>query len=135
MTRGTLEKLHAAYQQRHGESWDTRLCADIAAMMAHGYLLHTPRACLMGFRTKADSVRYSLARGDAIEPGRHAETYGDCWFVWFALGDLQTILGMIPEPLPLVAFARRDSVRVWSLERLKRIALLGNARGVKNHGF
>ena len=95
---------------------------DVLAHLATGYTFVTPRSALMGFLTKADSVRYSLARGDAITPARHAEPYGDCWFVWLAVGRLTDFLPMIPFDVPYVAFARRDKVRIWKFKEITRLA-------------
>ena len=110
-----IEKLY------HG-SGRTFLHGDLIEHLHSGYVFITPQAALMGFRCKASDVRDAIKGGWGVKP-HQADEDGDCWMVWLAVGTVRDVLTMTPFPLPFVAFARRDRLRLWRFAEItKRIA-------------
>lgn len=122
MNNGIFARVQHAYRDRHGVEGYRMLSHDLFAIMRHGYVLHTPLACLMGFQCWEGAVRAAADRGDTITAREHADQGGDCWFVWFALGDLREVIRLIPFDLKSVAFSRRDVLRVWKFEEITRLS-------------
>lgn len=50
----------------------------------------------------------------------HVATDGDCWHVWLMAGDWCQWERFLPYPLPFVSMHRREVLRVWPLDRLRR---------------
>jgi hypothetical protein len=59
-------------------------------------------------------------RKEAVTPGCTPawEPQPDCWFVWLYTGNLSSLIGLIPHPLPWVIFARDNRLRAYRLAPL-----------------
>jgi hypothetical protein len=87
-------------------------------MAAGGYrLIAADGSELWGFPCRKDAVTEGCT--PAWEP------HPDCWFVWLYVGNLYSLIGMIPHPMPWVMFARRhqqgcvdNRLRAYKLEPL-----------------
>lgn len=84
-------------------------------MAAGGYrLVATDGSELWGFPCRVSKVYPGYT--PAWEP------HPDCWFVWLYAGNLHSLIGLVPYPLPWVIFARDNRLRAYKLEPLlKRI--------------
>jgi hypothetical protein len=43
----------------------------------------------------------------------------DCWHVYLAAGDMTEFFRVIPHPLPLVSFVRKNNLHLWNFYRLR----------------
>jgi hypothetical protein len=85
---------------------------------------------------------YVISRPDFFIMGRHVDSKAapglilnpswlfhpkdcDCWHVWLFAGDIAPAFGMMPFPLPLVSFERKNDLRFLPLESIRRLSAGG----------
>jgi hypothetical protein len=83
--------------------------------LPQGRTIETPQCCLWGFPIR---LTPRLLKHGTVTI--HHEPDPDCWMVWLCTGDLESVLHLIPYPLPYIAFARDNRLRGYSFERLTR---------------
>lgn len=83
--------------------------SELAAHLAHGFVISTPDAFLMGRPVSSDAPHGLLA--DPFHRFPAADC--DAWMVWLAAGDLRAIWRMVPYRLPWIAWARREGPLKW----------------------
>ncbi len=83
--------------------------------LPQGRTIETPQCCLWGFPIR---LTPRLLKHGTVTI--HHEPDPDCWMVWLCTGDLESVLHLIPYPLPYVAFARDNRLRGYSFEKLTR---------------
>jgi hypothetical protein len=83
--------------------------------LPQGRTIETPACCLWGFPIQ---LTPRLLKHGTVTI--HHEPDPDCWMVWLCTGDLESVLHLIPYPLPYVAFARDNRLRGYSFEKLTR---------------
>lgn len=103
----------AAWHAKHGGAIEF---SDIVEFHAGcGYVIITPEIFLL-----ARQVRSYWSDELMSLPWRAVED-GDCWHVWLMAGDWQGWERFLPYPLPFVSMHRREKLRVYPLERFRRL--------------
>lgn len=87
----------------------------IAAHGCVGYVHATPELFLLARRAR--SYWPECLRNDPW----HVAKDGDCWHVWLMAGNLDAWERFLPYPLPFVSMHRRERLRVYPLERFRRL--------------
>jgi hypothetical protein len=103
-------------------AWHREHCADgmtfadiIAAHGCVGYVVATPDLFLLVRRAR--SYWPESLRNDPW----HVAKDGDCWHVWLLAGAWKGWERFLPYPLPRVSMHRRGKLRVYPLDRFRRL--------------
>lgn len=81
--------------------------------MLNGYVFCTPETFVMGRVVQHDAPAELI-----VDPWHRFES-GDCWMVYLAAGCiLRDAVGMMPFPLPWLAWERENRLRVWRIEKV-----------------
>lgn len=105
-----VEQAAAVYQREAcARSFDD----DLAAHLKGGYVFSTPDAFVM-----IRPVRSFADERLIVDPWVKFERE-DCnaWLVYLAAGDLASLLPLLPYPLPLIGWERKNRLRWRSLEK------------------
>jgi len=80
---------------------------DLEAHLLTGYVHSTPEAFVM-----ARPVCSTDDEAIILDPW-HTFERGECdaWLIWLAAGDLRSLLGLFPFPLPLIGWQKRNKLR------------------------
>lgn len=90
--------------------------------LPQGKVIETPQCCLWGLPIRL--TPRTLKHGTVTI---HHEPEPNCWMVWLCTGDLESVLHLIPYPLPYIAFARDNRLRGYSFEKLTRKLMKNSA--------
>ena len=103
-------------------AWHKEHCADgmtfLDILAAHGrvgYVIATPDLFLLARRGR------SYWPEDLRNDPWHVAENGDCWHVWLMAGEWTGWEKFLPYPLPWVSMHRRGKLRVYPLERFRRL--------------
>ena len=104
-----VEKAAAVYQR---EWCASTFRSDLEAHLLNGYVHSTPEAFVM-----ARPVNSKADEGLILNPWHRFER-GECdaWLIWLAAGDLASLLGLFPFPLPLIGWQKRNKLRFKGFE-------------------
>lgn len=106
-----VEKAAAVYER---EPCARTFKEDLEAHLLHGYVFSTPEFFLMG-RPVIRGAIYSLI----VNPW-HVFDDPDCWHVYLFAGDLSKVYAAIPYPLPFISFERKNKLRVFPVEQIRK---------------
>jgi hypothetical protein len=92
---------------------------DLTLHLQHGFVFSTPRYFIMG--------RPVIRAADAqhiVDP-RHIFTAEDCdtWHIYLLAGDPTPAWDIMPWPLAWFSFERRNELRFYPVDRIKRLSL------------
>lgn len=99
---------------------------DLKAHLLHGYVYSTPEFFVMG-----RPVMSTAPGHDVVNPWVNwHESDCDAWLVYLMAGDIRKALTMLPYPLPLIGFERKNILRFYPLRRFQEFTLAS----IKNGG-
>ena len=105
-------------------------------------LVYSREACLRSFRDDLHLHMmngYVISRPDFFVMGRHVNSKADprlivdasylftpsecdCWHLHCMAGDIPALFSVLPFPLPLVSFERKNELRFYPLESFRRLS-------------
>lgn len=85
----------------------------------HGFVFSTPTYFIMGRPVDKDAPP-ALIVNPAHSFDRRVVS---CWHVYLASGDLAAAWPVLPWPMPWVSFERRNELRFYPMERIRRLSL------------
>lgn len=90
---------------------------DLRLHLEWGVVISRPDFFIMG-----RPVCSSAAPAKIVDPHFRFESIGiDCWHVYLAAGNVARAWAYLPFPLPLISFERKNVLKFYSLDRLKRL--------------
>jgi hypothetical protein len=89
---------------------------DLRLHLRHGFVFSTPEFFVMG-----RAVWRCAHPDDVCDPATKFDV-ADCWHVHCMAGDMAKAWGILPYPLPFVSFQRKNELRVYRLDDLRRLA-------------
>jgi hypothetical protein len=98
---------------------------DLRLHLRHGFVFSTPEFFVMGRPTPApwvdDGAIDSMICDPAVTWPKHSQ---QCWHVHVMAGDMAKAWGILPWPLPYVSFQRKNELRFYRLDALRRLGTL-----------
>lgn len=91
---------------------------DLEAHYINGFVFSRPDFFIMGrpIVKAADPVLI-------VDPWmRFPSAFADCWHVYLFAGNLARVWDILPWPLPWVAFERKNELRFYSQEAIRRLS-------------
>lgn len=109
------EQAKAVYEREHCAR---SFAEDLHWHLLNGYVISRPDFFIMGRHvdSKADP-RLILNPCYLFHPDKC-----DCWHVWLFAGDITHAFSILPWPLPLVSFERRNDLRFLPMESIRRLS-------------
>jgi hypothetical protein len=92
---------------------------DLEAHLLHGYVFSTPDYFVMGRAVCKDAPH-----ADIVNPWVNFPS-GDCWHLYLFAGPMQAAFDCAPYPLNFVSFERRNLLRVYEIDRIRRRCING----------
>lgn len=90
---------------------------DFTLHMKHGFVFSTPDYFIMG-----RPVNSKAAEAQIVDPAcTFKPEECDCWHVYLMAGDVTKVWNIMPYPLPKVSFERRNELRFYTLDSIRRI--------------
>lgn len=90
---------------------------DVELHLMFGFVFATPDFFIMG-RPVDSAGRHE----DIVNPSfEFPKDKCDCWMVYLMAGDVTKVWNIMPYPLPKVCFERRNELRFYSLDSIRRI--------------
>lgn len=92
---------------------------DLATHLRAGFVFSTPDYFIMG------RAVWSKAPAHLILDPRNpfVREVCDCWMIYLAAGDMTKAWEIMPWPLPLFSFERRNELRFYKAADMKRLSL------------
>ena len=96
---------------------------DLRLHFQFGFVFSTPEYFVMG-RAVGRAVP-----NDMVNPAIYWDRDDrfptvDCWHIHCMAGDISKAWGILPYPLPFVSFQRKNELRVYRLDALRRLGTL-----------
>lgn len=110
------------YQQAR-EVWNREHCVrsfeeDLHWHFLNGYVISRPDFFIMGRHVNSKAKPELIVNPSWL----FAPAECDCWHVYLFAGDIGPAFGIMPFPLPLVSMERRNDLRIYPLESIRRLA-------------
>lgn len=109
------------------EVYRTEPCArsfaeDLELHHLNGYVYSTPHFFVMARPVWSEGPRVAI-----VHPAVDFRKVGvplDCWHVYGMAGDMRRAWEIMPYPLPLISFERKNELRFHSLAAIRRLSAL-----------
>lgn len=92
---------------------------DVEAHMRSGFVFSTPSFFIMGRAVVSTADAAQIVDPSFAFPREQC----DCWHLYLMAGDTAAAWSIMPWPLPLFSFERRNDLRFYPVERIKRLCL------------
>jgi hypothetical protein len=110
-----IEQAMAVYQK---EACARTFDEDLHLHLEHGFVFSTPEFFIMGRPVKStEEPKY------IVNPVIYFTDDCDCWHIYLMAGDCSKAWDIMPYPLPLFSFERRNELRFYPMERIRRLSL------------
>jgi hypothetical protein len=91
---------------------------DLISHLMHGFVFSTPEYFIMGRPVVSTEDRAEIVNPEVTWPRERC----DCWHIHLMAGDTRPAWSIMPWPLPLFSFERRNDLRFYPVERIKRLS-------------
>lgn len=110
-----VEKAAAVYST---EACSRPFREDLEAHLLEGFVFSRPDYFIMG-----RPVERGADQAQVTDPWyRFTWDKCDCWHVFLFSGNLVRAWGILPWPLPWISFERKNELRFYSLEAIRRLS-------------
>jgi hypothetical protein len=92
---------------------------DLYLHFINGFVFSTPEFFIMG-RAVVSTEDHSEIVNPAVSFPR---VRCDCWHIYLMAGDTAKAWSIMPWPLPLFSFERRNELRFYQSERIRKLSL------------
>jgi hypothetical protein len=110
-----IEQAMAVYQK---EACARTFDEDLRLHLEHGFVFSTPEFFIMGRPVDSKASPRLI-----VDPTVRFLSDRDCWHIYLMAGNCYRAWDIMPWPLPLFSFERRNELRFYPMERIRRLSL------------
>lgn len=91
---------------------------DLGLHLARGFVFSTPKYFIMGRPVQKEVEAWKIVDPSVYFPPELC----NCWHVFVMAGDVSKVWDILPWPLGTISFERRNELRFYSAERIRRLS-------------
>jgi len=91
---------------------------DLLTHLRYGFVFSTPQFFIIGRPVNSKAGAPAIVDPDI----RFDEARCDCWHIYLMAGNFSKAWEIMPWKLPLISFERKNELRIYSLDEIKRLS-------------